>query len=97
MLPYFIKRYNLPYCELYDKGFKRLGCIGCPKNPKSQKKELELYPKYRDNYIRAFDKMLEKRKEKGKACQWENGEEVMKWWLRECSKQKVIEGQCSMF
>ena len=93
----FIKRYNLPYCELYDKGFKRLGCIGCPKNPKAQKRELELYPKYRDNYIRAFDKMLEKRKEKGKTCQWENGEEVMKWWLRECSKQKVIEGQCSMF
>ena len=41
--------------------------------------------------------MIKKRKEKGKACQWENGEEVMKWWLRECSKQKVVEGQCSMF
>ena len=26
----FIKAENVPYCELYDCGFKRLGCVGCP-------------------------------------------------------------------
>ena len=26
----YIKKHKLKYCELYDKGFKRLGCIGCP-------------------------------------------------------------------
>lgn len=26
----FIREYNVPYCCLYDEGFKRLGCIGCP-------------------------------------------------------------------
>lgn len=26
----FIREYNVPYCELYDQGFKRIGCIGCP-------------------------------------------------------------------
>lgn len=26
----FIKAYDVPYCTLYDKGYKRLGCIGCP-------------------------------------------------------------------
>lgn len=26
----YIRSNNLPYCSLYDKGYKRLGCIGCP-------------------------------------------------------------------
>lgn len=26
----FIRKENLPYCKLYDEGFERLGCIGCP-------------------------------------------------------------------
>lgn len=26
----FIKANKIKYCELYDQGFKRLGCIGCP-------------------------------------------------------------------
>jgi phosphoadenosine phosphosulfate reductase len=26
----FIHEQGLPYCELYDQGYKRLGCIGCP-------------------------------------------------------------------
>lgn len=30
---HFIKGKNLPYCKLYDEGFKRLGCIGCPMAP----------------------------------------------------------------
>jgi phosphoadenosine phosphosulfate reductase len=26
----FIRGRGLAYCELYDEGFKRLGCVGCP-------------------------------------------------------------------
>lgn len=26
----FIRKYHLPYCCLYDQGFCRIGCIGCP-------------------------------------------------------------------
>lgn len=26
----FIEKYNLPYCELYDRGFDRIGCVVCP-------------------------------------------------------------------
>ncbi len=26
----YIKRRGIPYCSLYDEGFKRLGCVFCP-------------------------------------------------------------------
>ena len=26
----FIRKFNVPYCSLYDEGFSRLGCLFCP-------------------------------------------------------------------
>ncbi|WP_305153878.1 phosphoadenosine phosphosulfate reductase family protein [uncultured Clostridium sp.] len=92
----YIKKYNLPYCNLYDKGFKRLGCIGCPLSS-NQKRELELYPAYKENYIRAFNKMIAERKRRGKRCEWKNGEEVLNWWVGDNYKKKELEGQCTLF
>ncbi|WP_294172685.1 phosphoadenosine phosphosulfate reductase family protein [uncultured Clostridium sp.] len=92
----YIRKYNLPYCELYDKGFKRLGCIGCPLSS-NQKRELELYPAYKENYIRAFEKMIEERHKKGKNCEWETGKDVLKWWIGDNYKKREIEGQCFFF
>jgi phosphoadenosine phosphosulfate reductase len=43
----FIKSRNLPYCCLYDEGWSRLGCVGCPLNSKSQAREFERWPKYK--------------------------------------------------
>lgn len=56
----FIKEYNVPYCCLYDEGFKRLGCIGCPMGSKQQREyEFERYPKYKNLYMIAFQKMID--------------------------------------
>ena len=58
----FIHEYNIPYCELYDQGFKRLGCIGCPMGTVKQRQmEFERYPKYKNLYLLAFQKMIENR------------------------------------
>ena len=92
----YIRKYNLPYCELYDEGWERLGCIGCPLSS-NQKRELALYPAYKENYIKAFEKMIEERIKKGKKCDWETGRDVMKWWIGENYKKREIEGQCSFF
>ena len=62
----FIHRFNIPYCELYDQGFKRLGCIGCPMaTPKEKKRAFERYPKFKEAYIRAFDRMIQHQIEGG--------------------------------
>lgn len=80
----FLKEYEIPYCELYDQGFKRLGCIGCPiGGRKHQIEEFERYPKHKELYLKSFEKMIENRKAKGKKCEWETAQEVMDWWLQE--------------
>lgn len=85
----YIEDRKLKYNPLYDKGFKRVGCIGCPLAGKTQIRELEMYPKYKENYIKAFDRMLERRRASGKdditgkvgLHKWVNGEAVYRWWI----------------
>lgn len=94
----FIHKYNLPYCELYDQGFKRLGCIGCPLGgAKSMYKEFERYPKYKNAYLLAFKKMIDTRIKKGNGVdkKWATPEAVMEWWLGfdERKNSPIIDGQ----
>jgi phosphoadenosine phosphosulfate reductase len=41
----FIKTQGLPQCELYEQGFKRIGCIGCPMSYRKSY-ELDRYPHF---------------------------------------------------
>ena len=96
----FIHDRGMKYNPLYDKGFMRVGCIGCPLAG-NQVTELEMYPKYKQNYINAFNRMLKRRKENGKdditgkegLHRWADGETVYRWWIRDDS----IDGQMSLF
>jgi phosphoadenosine phosphosulfate reductase len=79
----YIRTYNLNYCKLYDEGWKRIGCIGCPiAGPKKQIEEFERWPKFKDLYIKSFEKMVKHRKSKGLKTSWENAEDVYNWWLQ---------------
>lgn len=78
----FLNHYGCKSNPLYQCGQGRIGCICCPLGGyKSMKRELQLYPKYKENYIRAFDKMIIARKENGLKCVWNTGEEVLHWWV----------------
>lgn len=79
----FIKTYNIPYCGLYDEGYKRLGCIGCPMaNLKAREEEFERFPTYKHQYLVSFEKMIEVVKNKGIPTTWNTAEEVFEWWMQ---------------
>lgn len=73
-------------------GEKRIGCIGCPLSGGQQmKKDFRRYPKYRDNYLRAFDRMLMARRESGlQNYGRRNAVDVMLWWVEEDPFQQRI-------
>ena len=46
---------KVPHCSLYDEGWHRIGCIGCPMSSAKQKRiENERYPHIKRNWIRAI-------------------------------------------
>ncbi len=92
----FIRENKLPYCCLYDEGFKRLGCIGCPLGgANSMNRAFTRWPKYREAYVRAFDKAIAERKRRGLSTDgdWADGESMMRWWLGESDKDDSMDGQ----
>lgn len=93
----YIHSRGLKYCKLYDEGFARLGCIGCPMAGKNRINEFKRWPKYKAQYIRTFDKVVKNRKAKGMKCTWETAEDLMNWWIYEKGKEHEIEGQADLF
>lgn len=86
----FIQDAKVPMNPLYQEGRCRVGCIGCPMaGAEGQKREFLRWPTYKDAYIRAFEKMLEMRRQKGLPTEWETGRDVFSWWL----KEEVLPGQ----
>ena len=46
---------QVPHCSLYDEGWHRIGCIGCPMSSAKQKRiENERYPHVKRNWIKAI-------------------------------------------
>lgn len=102
----FIKANGIEYCSLYNEGFHRLGCIGCPM-ASQHRRELDFlrWPKYKGAYIRAFDKMLQLRIERNKKDPsrpvWRQGgidgvvdaKSVYRWWM----EYDTLPGQYNLF
>lgn len=93
----FIDCNLIDYCSLYDEGFSRLGCVGCPlSGPKNMLRQFERWPAYRRAYVRAFDRMIAERRRKGLPCdERATGEDVMQRWLSK--PQKEDRRQLTMF
>ena len=46
---------EVPHCSLYDEGWHRLGCIGCPMSSEKQKQiENIRYPHVKRNWIKSI-------------------------------------------
>lgn len=103
----FIRSENIPYCGLYDEGWKRLGCIGCPMaKQRGRERAFSRWPKYKAAYLRSFSKMLTARRERhaldpskpiwkqnGVECENATPQDVFNWWM----EYDELPGQYSMF
>ena len=90
----YIKEERIPYCSLYDEGFARLGCIGCPMAKYAgRKKQFDRWPKYKEAYLRAIKKIIAAREAKGLPNKFSSPEEYFHWWLEDPN----VYGQMSMF
>jgi phosphoadenosine phosphosulfate reductase len=72
----YIERYNLPYCELYDQGFSRIGCVVCPLRIPS--KQHDLYMERYPQFFKRFEKQCEK--------WWDNGG----WWRQNKRRSEML-------
>ena len=95
---HFIRGEGIQYCELYDNGFHRLGCVGCPlAGTKDREHEFLLWPKYKMAYLKAFDRMLKERerlgKMQGEMRMGNTPQSVWNWWMN----YDVLPGQMDLF
>jgi len=78
----YIHQQKIPYCSLYDEGFKRLGCVICPlSGSENMKRDAERWPKYKENYIAAFDRGIKKAIARGRTPGQKTGQEMYEWWV----------------
>ena len=85
----FIKEQNLPYCSLYDAGFKRLGCIMCPMAGTDQMlRDAKRWPKIAEAYKRAMNRAVDTRRAKGLECRedFASGDTLYHWWVYQPAK-----------
>lgn len=85
----YIRSRGLKYCELYDQGFERIGCVGCPMTGKHREAEFARYPGIKRAYIAAMSKAIVRRESrwvdpcdgKSRPARWISGEEMFAWWV----------------
>ena len=82
----FTRDRRLPYCSLYDDGWKRIGCMFCPERYwKRRVNEALRYPRWRRAFISAIEKLRIHRLERGTLSEIfhtaPDGEAVFWWWI----------------
>jgi len=96
----FIRQNSIPYCSLYDEGFKRLGCVGCPMSSR-RRQDFERWPRYERLWKRGFQNLWDKHK--GVPCKngnprfierFNSVEEFWSWWMEEKNVNDTDDADC---
>ncbi len=100
----FIRQNEMKYCSLYDEGFKRLGCIGCPMADKQRIAQFKRWPKYEAMWRRGFDALWKKNKGVPKKNgaprsieRYNTVDEYFDWWMETKNVNDTDNADCQMF
>jgi phosphoadenosine phosphosulfate reductase len=82
----FIRQRLVPYCELYDQGFDRIGCILCPMaRPWKRQRDAERYPTMTRQVYKAGKARFEEQQAKGIDSrtyrEFATFDDFWTWWL----------------
>ncbi|KAA6337487.1 Phosphoadenosine phosphosulfate reductase [termite gut metagenome] len=84
----FIRGNRMEYCELYNMGWHRIGCLFCPMASKREKaKEYRMFPRFAEKvYIPAIREL----REKGKYLEFASAEDVFFWWISNKNRKEFL-------
>lgn len=92
----FIRREALPYCSLYDEGFKRLGCMLCPQDSYANaQRDIARWPWIERQWRQIFEEVLIIRRAEGKRVTFCTGQELFNWWISRMAAPR--DGQPTLF
>lgn len=94
----FLEDIKAPMNPLYSEGWCRVGCVGCPlAGKKTREAEFLRWPKYKDLYLNAFERMIAERYRRGKMegemKMGYTAKDVFNWWM----EYDVLPGQVDLF
>ena len=95
----YIHTYHIPYCSLYDEGFKRIGCTCCPfsgtaKQKRDAKRWAHIY-----NYMwrGGAELAIKRRKARGLKCIFDSADDMIDWWINGKKAGKDEPGEINIF
>ena len=75
----FLNMNGIPHCELYDKGYTRIGCICClMSQPRQKAKEIKRWPHVKYNWIKTIGWLIDNGYSDHNFTDAETG---FRWWI----------------
>jgi len=101
----FIRDNDMKYCSLYDEGYNRLGCIGCPMSGrKGRLRDFARWPRYEKMWKQAAQDWLDKWRtiprrdgQPRSNTQYKTVEEYWAWWMEDKNVNDTDNADCQMF
>jgi phosphoadenosine phosphosulfate reductase len=93
----FIRVQKLQYCSLYDEGFRRLGCVGCPMAGVAARiKAFSRWPGIEQQYKDATRKLFETNRNKY-VQRFPSWDSLWEWWLSDDAAPAAPCGELKLF
>jgi phosphoadenosine phosphosulfate reductase len=86
----FIRGNKIEYCELYDKGYRRIGCMFCPNcTVKSKQRDKRNYPRVEREIKKSIAELIAI----GKYADFDDADDVFNWWVSNVSQSVYMAGK----